>query len=398
MSPVDSVADMPRAPRELLADDERPATGDRDSIDQRDGAGPRDTARPADSLRQRMDHLPAGHPSSPYEADGRLRQPTPRLHDLDPADEYGDPARAESGPTDTGDSAELIESPREVAPPADQIRPLTDAEWADHVEDVRAHLGDAHAEGLETDEQYTIDGEGEIWSDERAALHDTIIEELLAESHGVPCEGKAIIAGGLGGAGKSTVLDQYAGIDRSQYLTINPDNIKGELARRNLIPWVEGLTPVEASELVHEEASYIAKQLGLRAEARGINIIWDITMSTSKSTDRRIDELVASGYQRIDGLFVDIPIEVSVARADSRHRVDHEKYRTGEGLGGRYVPPEVIKAQADADWGSQNRKTFEGVKHRFDNWSRYDNSIDDRAPLLVEASTTQDLEHEEASR
>ena len=41
------------------------------------------------------------------------------------------------------------------------------------------------------------------------------------------------MAGGLGGAGKSTVLEKYAGIDRSKYLTINPDDIKEEMAE----PW-----------------------------------------------------------------------------------------------------------------------------------------------------------------
>ena len=42
----------------------------------------------------------------------------------------------------------------------------------------------------------------------------------------VPCERKAIVAGGLPGAGKTTVLPEFAGIDLSQYLMINPDVIK----------------------------------------------------------------------------------------------------------------------------------------------------------------------------
>jgi hypothetical protein len=54
------------------------------------------------------------------------------------------------------------------------------------------------------------------------------------------------------------------------------------------------------------------------------------------------------------------------------------------------VPPEVIRAQADEAWGSQNRKTFEAVRHRFDQWSRYDNSVDGRPPVLAETS-----EHDE---
>jgi predicted ABC-type ATPase len=321
-----------------------------------------------------------------------------RLGDLERPD--AELARDLSADNPPLEAQPIVESELTTDPvrPADEPRPLTDAEWTEHVADVRDHLEKAFDVGLATDEQYTIDPRGEIWSDDRAAVHDTIIGDLITRSANIPRDHKAIIAGGLGGAGKSTVLEQHAGIDRSQYLTINPDNIKEDMANRKLIPEVEGLTPMEASALVHEEASYIAKQLAQRARAEGINIIWDITMSSSEKTEQRIEELKASGYGRIDGLFVDIPVEVSVTRADSRHRIDHDKYLAGEGLGGRLVPPEVTRAQFDEQWGSQNRKTFEGIKYRFESWSRFDNGVDDRAPLLVETSMPQSFEHEETSR
>jgi predicted ABC-type ATPase len=412
--PVDSAADMSRAPDESLTDGSSEAT-DRRPVERRD------VPRPPDTLDQRLDELPPGHPSSPYDADGGRRQPVPRLRDLEIADDYGDMSEPSADDDDhLGDfekpDAELAPDlstdnpPLEAQPirdaeltadpvrPADKTRPLTDAEWTEHVAEVRDHLEKAFDVGLATDEQYTIDPRGEIWSEDRASIHDTIIGDLITRSANVSRDHKAIIAGGLGGAGKSTVLEQHAGIDRSQYLTINPDNIKEDMASRKLIPEVEGLTPMEASALVHEEASYIAKQLAQRARAEGINIIWDITMSSYEKTEQRIEELKASGYDRIDGLFVDIPVEVSVTRAESRHRIDHDKYRAGEGLGGRLVPPEVTRAQFDEQWGSQNRKSFEEVKHRFESWSRFDNGVDDRAPLLVETSMPQSFEHEETSR
>ena len=77
-------------------------------------------------------------------------------------------------------------------------------------------------------------------------------------------------------------LQQHAGIDWSQYLMINPDDIKEEMARRGMIPEIDGLSPMEASELVHEESSYLASQLAIRAQADGKNLIWDITMSIDK--------------------------------------------------------------------------------------------------------------------
>jgi predicted kinase len=147
----------------------------------------------------------------------------------------------------------------------------------------------------------------------------------------VPCDQRAFLAGGLPGAGKTTVLEQHAGIDRSNYLTINPDEIKNEMAKRGMIPQLAGLTPMEASDLVHEESSYIAKQLALRAGASGKNVIWDITMSSRVSTESRISDLRDAGYSRVEGIFVDIPIEVAIHRSDARHREGHDSYRAAGG-------------------------------------------------------------------
>ena len=118
-------------------------------------------------------------------------------------------------------------------------------------------------------------------------MQDEIIDSIYSAAADVPCEGLAIIAGGLPGAGKTTVLEQHASIDRANYLTINPDDLKDELARRGLIPEIEGLSPMEASALAHEESSYMARQLALRAMADGKNIIWDVTMSSEQTTARR---------------------------------------------------------------------------------------------------------------
>jgi predicted kinase len=310
-----------------------------------------------DELRQRLWRLPPGHPSSPVEADGTPKLPEPGLRGR----EFTDASAA--GQADW--------------------RPLSDAEYAEHVTMVRERLDNARADGLATDRQHTIDPAREVWSGEREVLQDSIIEDLYTRASGVPCEGRAIMAGGLPGAGKSTILERHAGIERSQYLAINPDEIKEEMARRDMIPPVDGLSPMEASDLVHEESSQVAKRLARRAHSDGKNVIWDITMSSRASTEWRIDTLRTAGYTRIEGIFVDIPVETSAARAGSRHREGHDDYRAGEGLGGRFVPAEMIRAQADPEWGSRNRKTFEEVKHHFDIWYRFDNS--GTTPVLAEA-------------
>jgi predicted kinase len=314
-----------------------------------------------DELRQRLQRLPPGHPSSPLEADG-----TPRPHE---------PGLACREPSD---AAELREADRQ---------PLTDAEHAEHVSEVRARLDKARADGLATDRQHTTDPDNEQWSYDRVLIQDSIIRDLYTAASGVPCDRRAILAGGLPGAGKTTVLDQHAGIDRSHFLTINPDDIKEEMAKRDMIPEVAGLTPMEASDLVHEESSYIAKQLALRATADGKNVIWDITMSSRASTESRIVDLRAAGYSQVEGIFVHLPIEVATHRSDARHREGHDDYGAGHGQGGRFVPAEVIAAQADPDWGSRNRRTFEQIKPHLDAWLHCDNSVDGRRPVLIDSGS-----------
>jgi predicted kinase len=308
-----------------------------DGVDLRGDSGPR-------GLEQRLERLAAGHPSHPrYAGDGTA-------------------GRA-----------------------ADRGRPLTDAEHAEHVAEVQVRLAAAHAAGLETDIQFTLDEDREMWTDERDAAHGALVDDLYARAASVPCEGKAIVAGGLPGAGKTTVLSEIAGIAGSQYMMINPDIIKEEMARRGLIPEVACLSPMEASDLVHEEASHVAKRLANRAEADGKNVIWDITMSKTSSIAGRIESLRAAGYTRVEGVFVDIPVEVSAGRADARHRDGHDEYRAGHGSGGRYIAEATITKHADSEWGSGNRKNFEDLKAEFDGWSRYDNSVDGRDPVLVES-------------
>jgi predicted kinase len=365
-------------------DERYPSPGHPDVADRtlRHDQASRERPRPGsrEDLQQRLERLPPGHPSSPYNADGSRRPPPPCLRDyeLPPPD----------GKRSPGTDPHLKpvpppgNPPRETAPP--RAEPLTDAEHADHIRYVEQRLDWARSEGLATDYRYTTDPDQSQWTAERAVLHRGLLDDLYARAADVPGDRQAIMAGGLSGAGKSTTLDGHAGIDRSGYVTINPDDIKAELANRGLIPEVAGLTPMEASDLVHEETTYLADQFAARALADGKNVIWDTTMSSEPSTASRLDDLKSAGY-RITGIFVDVPVEVSVRRADGHYREGHEDYRNGKGRGERCVPPEVIRAQADPEWGSVNRRTFEQVKGKFDRWAVYDNSVDGRTPILVDA-------------
>jgi hypothetical protein len=169
------------------------------------------------------------------------------------------------------------------------------------------------------------------------------------------------------------------------YLTVNPDEIKEEMAERGMIPGVDGLSPLECSQLVHEESSLVAGSLARRAYCDRRNVVWDVTMSRYESAAKRIDDLRDAGYADIVGVFVDIPAAKSVERAQNRHRAGMEEYRNGRGNGGRYLSPDLILRQQADDGQTINRKVFEALKPRFDRWMVFDNSVDGRDPMLIES-------------
>lgn len=184
---------------------------------------------------------------------------------------------------------------------------------------------------------------------ERHLAQQEIIEDVLKTHDKVPCEGKAVLSGGMGGAGKTTVLTRYLGMDTSQYITINPDDIKEIMAERGMIPTLRGLPPMECSTLAHQEASYISSIIMKRAIAEKRNIILDGTMASMKSMRRRTGQLRDGGYH-MSAVFVDITPETSQKRATSRYQRGMSKYTTSrEGQGGRILPASVNQGNTPED-------------------------------------------------
>ena len=153
--------------------------------------------------------------------------------------------------------------------------PLTEDEYGArmrHVEDV---IAQAIAAGKTTNLLCTVDHAHTLYAPQRAALHKEIVDFLLGEAAGVPSEGKAILAGGPMGAGKTTVLTGHARIGPSRWLVLTPDIVKEQMASRGMVPSMDGLSPMEAACLIHEESSWIARKLADEAYARRLNVIWD---------------------------------------------------------------------------------------------------------------------------
>jgi len=242
--------------------------------------------------------------------------------------------------------------------------------------------------GRNTSTSETIGGTGQVWKPERARLHNQLVDEAMSRAASVPAEGKAILGGGLPGAGKTTALKQLPGVDVSKYMTVAPDDFKEELAKRGMIPHIHGLTPMEASPLVADETLHIASLLYERARAARKNMIIDLTMMPSEHTEERVASLHAAGY-KVRGVYVDVPIATSIKRAQSRYDAGAAAWLKGQGLGGRYVPPADIQnvwGTTDPDV-SQNETYFEHIKSFVDEWQKMDNSVAGRKPQLISSST-----------
>jgi len=277
--------------------------------------------------------------------------------------------------------------PHMSAKGADLPAPMTDDEYVAHTQMVETRLHAAREAGQETDKKFAtevkIDGKTHLkWDAKRKKQQDEILDQFWAEAASVPNDGKAMISGGLGGSGKGTVLAGPEKVDTSQYLTVDADEIKSRMAAAGMVPTVEGLSPMECAALVHEESSDMSKRLAERAYKEKKNIVWDITMSSTKSVNGRIDDLHNNGYHT-KGVFVDIPIETAVKRALGRHRSGLEQYRQGKGYGGRYVPPGVIRLYASAGSSSTNHVVFDTLSSQMDDWIAYDNSENGAAPVVI---------------
>ena len=169
-----------------------------------------------------------------------------------------------------------------ISPPG-TYAPFTDSQFAVHTRNVEKALTAAVHAGMATDQAYTLDKHGQVWEPDRASAHADIIKEYLDKAVNVPSQRAALFLGGLPGAGKGTLLKNHPGIDPKDYAVVNPDGFKEELARRGMVPQVEGLSPMESTTLVHAESVHLAGLAAAELQRRGKNLIFDTTMAGSQA-------------------------------------------------------------------------------------------------------------------
>ena len=183
-----------------------------------------------------------------------------------------------------------------------------------------------------------------IWMGERNRQQGRLVAEIYQAAAGVPCERSAAIAGGLPGTDKAAALDQ-AGVDRSQYLTVSIDAVLHRMAAACLIPDADGLSPLDRAGLVHAEAQYVAKRVGLRALMDGRNLILDVSLASWRAAEAWTYALRFADYA-VTAVFADIGIDEAVRRSGEAHRRGEEAFRRGQGYGGRRIPAAAIRALA----------------------------------------------------
>jgi hypothetical protein len=184
-----------------------------------------------------------------------------------------------------------------------------------------------------------------MWPAERAKDQRELVTALYQRGRDVPCDRAAVMAGGLRGADKDDALAR-ADVDRARYLTVSIDGVLAEMAAHGLIPPVDGLSPLEAADdLVHGEAQYLAKRVGLLALTDARNLILDISLASRRAAEAWMYALRFAGYT-VTAVFADIGIDEAVRRSDAAHRSGEEEYRRGRGYGGRRIPAAAIRALA----------------------------------------------------
>ena len=194
------------------------------------------------------------------------------------------------------------------------------------------------------------DGRGGVrFSPERAALHEKIIQERLA---GIPKSDnpKLVMLGGGPASGKST-----SGVDKWEdpHVKIDVDSIKAQL------PEYDPKNPA----FVHEESSYIGKEIMLRAYAENQNVLLDGTGNNSvKSVSGKIDTARAYGYS-VEGRYLTVPTEQAVKQ---------------DGARSRSVGPEKVY-----EIHSAVSKVFPGIAAKFDTVNLYDSRTKGNPTLIA---------------
>jgi hypothetical protein len=280
--------------------------------------------------------------------------------------------------------------------------PISDEELQTHLEFL-AVVEEQYVTGYGLSYDQAFKDSFGLWSEEWQQIFDAVVDEAYDEvtkNQTMPRDNRAIMLGGLPGAGKSSTLDEMrksGGHFRpDEWITINPDLMKDKMLERDLFPRVNGLAPAETASFIHAASSEMSYMLEQLLTVEGYNLIFDITMGgkprrpdEKANYEQIVDRLNDLDYQ-IDGVFVDVDPATSRERVALRHEQGLNALRTGRSKrrddpeitnGGRVVPDFLIAENEigpdDPDYStykSVNARNFDRMKANFTRWSQWDNT------------------------
>lgn len=236
-------------------------------------------------------------------------------------------------------------------------KPWTPDEHASHDAYTESAVARALADGKATSATETYDGTGQVWKPHRAAAHRDIVHDMLDKAATVPSGRKAALVGGLHGPARDKLAKTAA--PEKDYLHVSTDRVKEEFARRGLIPHVDGLSPMEASPLVHDEASHVAGMALREAVRRGKNVALHTPMSDHDTMASHVRALREAGHS-VQGAFADVPGDQAADASQARHRRGHEAWRRGDSNGAKHIPAALLRTAAEG-----NRAVFDKLRPTF---------------------------------
>lgn len=188
------------------------------------------------------------------------------------------------------------------------------------------HYKTHNEEGVDTFERFKT-GENSF-TEERAELHEAVLADILSAGKQKDGNKSFIILGGGAASGKSTLI-KNGYIDAEGAVTINSDDIKGQLPE-----YRERLEAKDSSaaSFTHEESSYLSKVAMKRSAEAGYDYLLDGTgNSTLESLRKKTSVAHANGY-KVAAEYV----TVDTATAEARNYERAKKT-------GRMVPPSALR-------------------------------------------------------
>ena len=183
----------------------------------------------------------------------------------------------------------------------------------------------ANPNGRDTFEQFrNPDG---TWTKERQALHEEIIAKFFKDKTPVEHPTSYLMGGGPA-SGKTTMLRSGSVRVPENHVLAAGDDIK------ELLPeYIEGVKrgDVNASQIVHEESSYLSKIIASRAAEQNYNVLMDGTGDSGIDSLKKKVDSMRPNRQPVIGIYATVDIDTAKYRAIERAK------KTG-----RWMPESVL--------------------------------------------------------